>query len=253
MCACFAMSLLLAAAPRPTKVAVQELEAGLGTDPKLAHLVTTLTVSELRKLSGLTVTSQEDIKNLLGFAKQREMLQCSDAACLAEIGGALGVDQMVTGSLSRLGQSLVLVLRAVDVHKAQVLHDVTRRAIGAQQERLLDLLPGAVAELYPGHAPALASAPAAAVTGSVPQARHRSSAPWWLAGAGAVVAVAGVVIASVEYAAANPQGHPSGVTTYSIPYSQAEIGTGGEVIGGVGLAVLAGGIAWAVLRSSSPQ
>ncbi|HUB06726.1 MAG TPA: hypothetical protein VMB50_06985, partial [Myxococcales bacterium] len=179
-------------APPTVKVAVQDLEAGLGADPKLVHLVTTLTVSELRKLPGLAVTSRQDIENLLGFAKERQMLQCSEASCLAEIGGALGVDQMVTGSLSRLGDSLVLVLRAVDVHKARVLHDVTRRVAADKPDAVLDLLPGAVAELYPGRAPP-PPAPVAAITASPPPARHhRSAAPWWLAGAGAVVTLVGL-------------------------------------------------------------
>ena len=96
-----------------------------------------LVTSQLRQRGDLSVTSQEDIKNLLGFEKQKQMLNCVETSCLAEVGGALGVDQMVTGSLNKIGVSYVLVLRAVDVKHAQVIHDFTRRVQGSP-DALLD-------------------------------------------------------------------------------------------------------------------
>ena len=154
----------LLAAPKPTKLAVSEVEAGPDTDPKLAHFVTTLVTSALRERPSLAVTSQEDIKNLLGFQRQKDLLGCAEASCLAEVGGALGVDQMVNGSLAKIGDSLVLVLRVIDVHHGQVLRDVTRRLRNASQDALLDALPGAVEQLYPGLRPGH-RAPSAATIG----------------------------------------------------------------------------------------
>jgi hypothetical protein len=70
-----ALSLLAA---RPTKVAVSEVEAGLRTDPQLAKIITDLVTSELRKRPSLQVASQEDIKALLGFERQKELLGCTN-------------------------------------------------------------------------------------------------------------------------------------------------------------------------------
>ncbi len=76
------------------------------------------------------------------------MLGCADTSCLAEIGGA-GVEQIVTGSMAKIGESIVLVLRVVDVRHGMVLRDVTRRLRRASQDTLLDALPEAVAQLCP--------------------------------------------------------------------------------------------------------
>lgn len=242
------VALWLALTAHSTKVAVSEMEVGPGADPKIAHLVTTLVASELHKRPSLSVTSQEDIQNLLGLNRQRQLLQCADASCLAEIGGALGVDQMVTGSLSKLGGSQVIVLRVVDVRHARVLRDVNRRIQDPKADAILDVLPAMIVELYPNDAPQ--PAPAAAVTppAQLKQAGHRRTlAPWWLAGAGLVVAITGATMAGVEYGAANPQTTGS-LTRYDIPYSQAQIGIAGEVVAAVGAAALLGGLGWGLLR-----
>jgi hypothetical protein len=252
------VTLLLALAAHPTKVAVYEVELGPGVDSKVAHLVTTLVASELRKLPSLSVTSQEDIQNLLGLNRQRQLLQCAEASCLAEIGGALGVDQMVTGSLSKLGESQVIVLRVVDVRRAQVLRDVNRRIQDPRPDAILDVLPAMVVELYPKEAAARAPVPTAAVTPppqvEKSQAHRRTLAPWWLAGAGLVVGIAGVSMAGVELANANPQTNPATeVTRYGISWSQAQIGIAGEALTAVGAAALLGGLGWGLFRPSQTQ
>jgi len=250
------VALLFALSAHPTKVALNDVEVGPGADAQIAHLVTTLVASELRKLPALSVTSQEDIKNLLGFDRERQLLQCAEASCLAEIGGALGVDQMVTGSLSKLGDSQIIVLRVIDVHRAKVLRDVNRRIQDPKPDAILDVLPGMVAELFGKAAPATPTAPAAAVS-PPPQVekeapRHRTLAPWWLAGAGLAVGIAGLTMAGVEDANANAQ-TSGGITRYGIPWSQAQVGIAGEVLTGVGAAVLLGGLGWGMFRPSETQ
>ncbi len=243
---------------RPTKIAVSELDAEFGTDEKFAHLVTTLVTAELRKVPAFTVTSQDDIKSLIGFDRQRQMLQCAEASCLAEIGGALGVDQMVTGSIAKLGESLVLVLRAVDVHKAKVVHEVTRRLVAARQDAVLDILPGAVAELYglpppPGPKPAPEPAPAAALSPNV-QGAYQGSTSRWDNGSGSLLATGlflvlggGGTIGAFE-AIASPS-TAGGVTRYrgigagSVQLFD-DIGYASEGLAVAGLAMFVGGLTW---------
>jgi hypothetical protein len=234
-----------AAKPRRTKVAVSELEAGVRADPKVSHLVTTLITAELRRRPALTVTSQDDIKALLGYERQKALLGCTDASCLAEIGGALGVDQMVTGSLSGFGDSLVLVVRVVDVHKGLVLRDATRRLPAAAENALLDAIPGLAAELYPSALPAAATAAISPVA-TVQASPSRSSAPWWLVGTGAVVAVVGGTLTAYEFATTSPQ------PTLSQAQTANTFGYVGQSALGVGLAVLISGTLWALLRPAAP-
>jgi TolB-like protein len=244
------------AAPKQIKVAVSEVEAGPSVDPKLAHFVTTLVTSELRRRPNLAVTSQEDVKNLLGFDRQKALLGCVETSCLAEIGGALGVEQIVTGSMAKIGDSIVLVLRAVDVRHGAVLRDVSRRLRRASQDALLDALPAAVAQLYPlgaqGASQGGPQAPGIAVETAAAPAAHRSTAPWWLAGAGGVVALTGGAL-WLGAAHAGQSNTSAAGTTYSISWAQAQkdnavgyIGQGAVI---VGVAALAAGIIWGVWPS----
>ena len=43
----------------------------------------------------------------------------SDTSCLVEIGGALGVDYLVSGSVGKLGDAFVIILKLMDVHEAK--------------------------------------------------------------------------------------------------------------------------------------
>ncbi|MHB1846299.1 MAG: hypothetical protein ACYCWW_15860 [Deltaproteobacteria bacterium] len=243
--------LLLAALAAPTtKVAVTEIEAGVGAAPKVAHLVTNLVTSELRQNSGLAVTSQEDIQNLLGFQKQKQLLSCSDVSCLAEVGGALGVDQMVMGSISALGTSYVLVLRAIDVRHAKVIRDVERRLRNATPDALLDVIPKAVAALYPKGAGTAPVASVSEITAAPPRAA--SPAPWWIAGAGAVALGVGL---GMFLQARGGWGIAGGTGNYD--YATA---TGANARGYVGQGIalgsavaIVGGLAWGLLRPPPPQ
>ena len=69
---------------------------------------------------GHDVVSQADIEAMLADAKQLSLEGCDDTACLAEIGGALGVDRMITGNISLLGKTYQLSLTLVDVGRSLV-------------------------------------------------------------------------------------------------------------------------------------
>jgi TolB-like protein len=243
---------MLLADPRPIKVAVSEVEAGPSTDPKVAHFVTTLVTSELRRNPGLAVTSQDDVKGLLGFERQKALLGCVETSCLAEIGGALGVEQIITGSMAKLGESIVLVLRVVDVRHGAVLRDVSRRLRNASQDALLDAIPDAVTQLYPRMQPA----PRVVLESPPPAPGHRNSAPWWVAGAGGAVALAGGGLWLGAANASHAQTTANG-TSYGTNWAQAQkdntlgyVGQGALI---VGAAALAAGIIWGVLPSSAPR
>ncbi len=247
--------------PAPTtkrrlKVAVSELEAGLRADPKLSHLITGLITAELRRRPALAVTSQDDIKALLGFERQKALLGCTDASCLAEIGGALGVDQMLTGSLSRAGESLVLLVRLVDVHKGIALRDLTRRFPSASEDALLDAIPGVAAGLYPNLLPEVAPGAISTAAGAE-AAPPRSSAPWWLLGTGAVVAALGGGATGYEFATRKSSSPaPGGLTTYPVTANTAQtantVGYVGQSAIGVGAAVAVAGALWVLLRPAAP-
>jgi hypothetical protein len=105
---------------------------------------------EVRKLQGVSAMGYQDIRDMVGLEKQRQMLGCSqDEACLAEIGGALGADEMLTTSLSLEGRSYVLSAQRVDLRKAKVIHSEVRRFDQRDGEELLVVVGPLVAALYP--------------------------------------------------------------------------------------------------------
>ena len=107
---CCAAAPVFAAGDSRVKIAVLDLQAR-GVDPALAQSGGTLIASELNKLEVFKVISREDIRNMLSFEKDKERLGCeADQACLAEIGGALGVEYIIAGSLAAIGDQTVLSL-----------------------------------------------------------------------------------------------------------------------------------------------
>jgi hypothetical protein len=109
--AAVALGLLLLALPglagaaeaRP-RLAVLDLVAN-GASKELASAAAGVVANELDRLGVFTVVTSDAIRAMLAFEKQRQMLGCTDAGCVTEIGGALGVDYLVSGKVSRLAAS----------------------------------------------------------------------------------------------------------------------------------------------------
>lgn len=94
------LPLAAAAQPRP-RVAVLDLVPN-GASRELASAATTSVAAALDRLAVFQVITAEAIRSALSFEKQRQMLGCTDAGCMAELGGALGADYLVAGKVTRL-------------------------------------------------------------------------------------------------------------------------------------------------------
>ncbi len=112
------------------------------------------------------VFSSEDVRALLTHQKDRLVLGCgADAACMAELGGALGADEIVAGRLGRLGETFVVELRRVEVAQARSLGSATRTV--RRPEAIASAVVALVGELFgaPGATAAVAGAGGAAAAG----------------------------------------------------------------------------------------
>ncbi len=95
---------------------------------------------------GREVLTDRDVVKMVEFEETR--LRCgSDVSCIAEIGAALGVPEIVSGSVARIGQTWVLGLQRIDARNARVLARCARRFKGPV-DKLLDEVPPALDELY---------------------------------------------------------------------------------------------------------
>jgi len=132
---------------RRLKVALLRLNALGDVEPATVALFSEALAGELRKRAGLSVMAESDIAALLGMEKTKTMLGCTDSGCIAEVGGALGVDRIVHGSIGRVGTSLLVNLSSLDPRKASHAASVSERLKGATDEGFLDALPRIVDEL----------------------------------------------------------------------------------------------------------
>jgi hypothetical protein len=150
------LALALSAAP---KLAVLPVAAGEGIPASTAAALTEALSGEVRRRAGVEVVTQREIAAVLTLERQKEMLGCTSDACVAELGGALGCDRLVSGDLAKLGESFLLHLRVVETARARVVAQSDRRLRGGTIDDVLDALPAMVGELFPGAAPAAAVAP----------------------------------------------------------------------------------------------
>jgi hypothetical protein len=139
------------------------------------------------------VLSSDDIRSMLAMVQQRQKSGCQEVACLAEIGGALGAKRLVTGSLSKLGDTYLLDVRLVDVDHAQVIKQTSVRIRGKGDEALLDAVSGLVGQLFPQ-----AAAPALALQASPAPEPSRSHALGIGLAAGAVAVAVFAVVAFAD-------------------------------------------------------
>ncbi len=126
---------------------------------------------ELRRRPGVSVLTESDVAALLGVEKKRQILTgCSDSGCLAELGGSLGADRVVHGSVGRVGSSLVITISTLDTPRARTVASVSERFKGAGDEAFLDALPAMVDQL-------LTEPPRPAVSPAPPSAGSKAVEP----------------------------------------------------------------------------
>jgi len=174
------------------KLAILELRAGDGLSPKAAQTLTAIAVADAVR-AGFDVVSQADISAMLAFQKQRQMLGCTDDGCLAELGGALGADYLVSGDVARIGSRDHVALALLDARKAKVVgrsagfsdagDDTLAMAVQVRFRALLQPeRPELVARLPPIEPPGA-------------EGRHaRRSAAWWTFGGSGVLLAAGGLV-----------------------------------------------------------
>jgi hypothetical protein len=127
----------VAADTRP-KLAIVDFAAN-GASKDLTASVAGKVAAEVDRLGVFRVTTAEAIRDMLAFEKNRQMMGCADSGCIAEIGGALGVDYIISGKVSRIAagagasERFGLDLTLSNVKKAQREGSVVEEA-GSESE-----------------------------------------------------------------------------------------------------------------------
>ena len=163
---------LQTAAAVPPSVVVLPLETS-GVRQDLADSIGLVVPSEVRRLlPGAKVISGSEIATFMSLERQRQLLGCeSDSSCVAEMVGALGVDEIVSGKLGKVGHSYVLEVRRMDARKGTVRGSVAKSI--TDLDGLVPTLEASLDELYRGSEP------------------HHAALSWGLVAGGGLLALAG--------------------------------------------------------------
>lgn len=127
------------------------LTAGAGISADVADAISRQFVAAVAERLGEPVISSGDVEVALGVERSRQLLGCSDgsSSCLVELGGAMGTEWVVTGSVSRLGDTLLFEASVLDQRRALVPRRFSRRLANGKPEQLVELVEPAAAALFP--------------------------------------------------------------------------------------------------------
>jgi len=156
------------AAPRKTRLLVLNLRSERGLDDGLIKLLNELLMTEFQKSEQLDVFGEQDLMAMVSLEVTRQQLTgCTDDSCLAEVGGALGVDQLVFSNVGQVGARYILNMKLLDVTQARVIGRISEFS-DSNEDALVYAIQKASAQLCgrpapePPQPPALEPAPAPA-------------------------------------------------------------------------------------------
>ena len=124
-------------APKPAcSIAVLDLENGEGVSKERASALTDVVTQELMQRSGCSVLSRSDIRAMLSFEAEKQLMGCENDSCMAELGGALGVENLITGKISKINDSSLISLRETALKTSKVLRRATDSFTGEDDETI---------------------------------------------------------------------------------------------------------------------
>ncbi|MDX2010181.1 MAG: hypothetical protein SFW67_08330 [Myxococcaceae bacterium] len=110
-------------------------------DAYLEHFVSTM------GSRGVKVVSKNDVAQVLSIERQRELLGCADSgsSCLAELAGALGVGNVLTGTVAKLESGYLSTLKVIDASDGTTKWTASERVEG--ERALFTFLEGRARDL----------------------------------------------------------------------------------------------------------
>lgn len=162
MWVCLAISSLLSGAVQaaPVKIAVMPMKAQR-VEQTTVTILDDLLVARIDLLGDYSVITPDDIASVLNLEALKTTLDCSSVTCMAELGGSLGVEELIRGTVSQLGSKLILNLVRLKTRDAEI---VKRAIVKVELDENLydDALGLAVTQLFAEKA--TSQSPSSAVT-----------------------------------------------------------------------------------------
>ena len=108
------------------KIAVMPTQYDTSAVGKVPDLLDDYFLTAVQNLGSYEAIGKTDIEALLGFEDQKDLLGCDDASCMANIGGALGVDKLVSIKIGNLGGEWVVTAKLINIRETRVESRVSK-------------------------------------------------------------------------------------------------------------------------------
>lgn len=103
------------------KLVVAEIKTQTTIEPKLLRIMEEQMANEVGKTGRYSVIGRDDINRMLDSLQTKQMMGCSEIACYVEIGGAMGADLMIAGTMDRVGSTVMISVKLINITSAEVL------------------------------------------------------------------------------------------------------------------------------------
>jgi hypothetical protein len=160
------------ATPRQRRVLVLDLKASARdeVDANLARTLTNLVAEAVTHEPDVAVTSGQDLQALLDQSATKQAFGCDDKLdeCVAQLAGALDADLVISGTIGRLDDVIIVSLTAYDARAQAAVARVT--AQGETARELPREIDAAVAKMFgrvEAPSPLAMLVPVGAVVGSI--------------------------------------------------------------------------------------
>jgi hypothetical protein len=133
----------------PLRVVMYDIET-TGVAPRVAQVLGTLLVAELRKREAVSVLDRGELMALIGDGKgtASDVRDCSADQCFAEVAEALGADDVVVGQLTQIEDEVLFGLRRIDQQKQEVTGSFLDRVPADDTDALLPLVGKSIAATF---------------------------------------------------------------------------------------------------------
>jgi ribosomal protein L12E/L44/L45/RPP1/RPP2 len=119
---------------------------------------------------------REQMQEILKEQGFQQSGACTNEACMVEIGQLLGVEQLVTGSLGKVGSMFLVNMRIIDVKTAKIMKVVSVDIKGSIEE-VVGALPGIASQLVAPATPAAQARPIEKKTEEKPAEQVKEEKP----------------------------------------------------------------------------
>jgi hypothetical protein len=132
-----------------TRIAVYDFAPSGAIKPRTAMIVSEAVLAEIRKLDAVSAVGLKEIMEMLAFEQKKQFVGCDAVSCLVELAGALGVDELVTGTVGELGESHILTIKRMDLNTAETKKAISKTLKKGNGEEFLAVVGAVVKELFP--------------------------------------------------------------------------------------------------------